>query len=250
MKKNTKSSKILKSVIIALIAVSVASAAGLCVLYFNGYSGMYKTNKAEKNQIKVACVGDSITYGHGVSNWEKNNYPAVLDSILGDKYCAVNFGVSGAAVQSDSDQPYVSTKRYRQSLDFNADIVIFMLGSNDSKPENWKDAKQFEKQYNDLLDSYFANGQSPLVYLCTPAAPFYTDNKNSGLMNFDISREQVNEISDIVKEIAGERGLGLIDINGFTQQHPEWFKKDGVHPDAAGAAEIAEYISEEISNKN
>ncbi len=249
MKKNGKLSKIAKIIISAAVAVSVVAAAGIYVLYSNGYSGRYTKNEAEKNQIKVACVGDSITYGHGISNWQKNNYPAVLDKILGDDYCAVNFGVSGAAAQSNSDQPYVLTKRYRQSLDFKADIVVLMLGSNDSKPENWKDVHQFEKHYNELIDSYFANGQNPLVFLCTPAAPFYTDNKNSGLMNFDISGEQVDEISNAVKEIAKERGLRLIDVNSLTQQHPEWFKKDGIHPDAAGAAAIAQYICNEISSK-
>ena len=39
---------------------------------------------AEK--LRVACVGDSITFGHGVEDREKNCYPKVLGDLLGDKY--------------------------------------------------------------------------------------------------------------------------------------------------------------------
>ena len=33
--------------------------------------------------VRVACVGDSITYGAGVANRGKNNYPKVLGGLLG-----------------------------------------------------------------------------------------------------------------------------------------------------------------------
>lgn len=36
-----------------------------------------------KRIIKVACVGNSITYGAGISNREKNSYPAQLQYYLG-----------------------------------------------------------------------------------------------------------------------------------------------------------------------
>jgi len=39
-----------------------------------------------QDKIKVACVGDSITYGLGVSSWPENNYPVVLENLLGTEY--------------------------------------------------------------------------------------------------------------------------------------------------------------------
>ena len=48
-----------------------------------------------KDTIKVACVGDSVTYGHGISNWPKNNHPFILGSILGDEYTVNNYGKAG-----------------------------------------------------------------------------------------------------------------------------------------------------------
>ena len=48
-----------------------------------------------KEPLRVACVGDSITYGHGIRDREHDTYPAILDSLLGDKFDVQNFGVSG-----------------------------------------------------------------------------------------------------------------------------------------------------------
>lgn len=219
---------------------------GFLFLYFNGLSGVYADSEPAKNQIRVACVGDSITYGHGVKNWPKNNYPAVLSRLLGGAYHVQNFGVSGSTVQEDGDQPYTADKRCRQSLDYNADILILMMGSNDSKPENWKNTAQFEQQYNQLIDRYARGENPPQIYLCTPAKPYYTNGKTDGLMQFDISGEQVEAIAASVQKIAQQRQLECIDIYSLTATHPEWFEKDGVHPNANGAAAIAAEIKKGI----
>ena len=55
---------------------------------------IHPMNKHKEGQIKVACVGDSITYGS--YHITKRNYPAVLSKMLGDGYCVNNFGFSGA----------------------------------------------------------------------------------------------------------------------------------------------------------
>lgn len=236
----------LKVVLSVIAAVIFLSAAGFAFLFYNGYSGVHIDTEYIDGQIKVACVGDSITYGHGISNWNKNNYPKSLGKILGDEYCVQNFGVSGSTVQKTADKPYTKTKQYEQSLAFDSDIIILMLGSNDSKPENWKSAAEFKKQYNELIDSYISNNKSSEIYLCTPAAPFYTGGEKSGLMNFDISKNQVDEIAEIIKEIASERQLEIIDINSFTADNSQWFEKDGIHPNKNGAAAIAKEISQHI----
>lgn len=75
----------------------------------------------------MACVGDSVTYGYGISNWPKNNYPFILESFLGDEYTVNNYCQSGSCVQSNSNKPYSSKSPYKKSLEFEPDIVIFML---------------------------------------------------------------------------------------------------------------------------
>ena len=91
--------KVLKVLLIILLILILVAAAGFCYLYFNGMSGVSNTADAKEGQIKIACAGDSTTYGHGISGWPQNNYPTVLQKLLGESYHVNNYGVSSFAVQ-------------------------------------------------------------------------------------------------------------------------------------------------------
>lgn len=231
--------KILGFILLALLLIIII---GLIFLYFNGLSGISNTSEPEEGLTRVACVGDSITYGHGISNWPKNNYPVLLQGLLGDKYHVNSYGVSGRAVQPDSDQPYTELPHYLESLAYDADIVVFMMGTNDSKPENWHGADAFKEDLLALLDSY---GDTEII-LCTPAASFFVDGQTEGLARHDIQPLIVGEIAQIVRDVAEKRGYPLIDIHALTLEHPEWFAKDGIHPSNDGAAAIAEEVAGSI----
>lgn len=235
--------KIMKIITIVLLVLLVIIGVGFAYLYFNGLSGMNKTTEAKDGQVKVACVGDSITYGHGITNWPKNNYPTLLQGLLGDEYHVNSYGVSGRAVQPNSDQPYTALPHYQESLDYGADIVVFMMGTNDSKPENWHGADAFKADLLSLLDSY---GDAEII-LCTPATAFFLDGKTEGPAEYDIQPLVVEEIAQIVRDVATERGYTLIDIHELTASHPDWFAKDGVHPNNDGAAAIAQAINDKIA---
>lgn len=234
---------VLKVLLILVLILALLVGCGFAYLYFNGLSGMSNTTEASGGQIRVACVGDSITYGHGISNWPENNYPAILQDSLGDAYLVNNYGVSGRAVQPNSDQPYTALDHYQQSLAFDADIVVFMMGSNDSKPENWHGEEAFKTELLAILDSY---GDAEIL-LCTPATAFFLEGQTEGLTKYDIQPLVVEEIARIVRDVADERGYTLIDIHSFTADHFEWFEKDGVHPSNEGAAAIAGEIADVIS---
>lgn len=239
--------KSIKTVAIILSVMFILGVGGFSLLFLNGLSGLHIRTEAQEGQIKVACVGDSVTYGHSVFPWYKNNYPAVLQTLLGEDYNVQNFAESGTTVQKDGDQPYWETKVYTESHEYNADILVFMLGSNDSKPENWKGAEAFKEQYLALLDTYITEENSPEIYLGVPPRAFYEDeNQTSGLTSYDIQGDIVEEIGEIVKEIAAERGYKYIDIYALTADHPEWFASDYVHPNTEGAAAIANEVYENI----
>ena len=104
--------------------------------------------------IKVACVGNSITYGAGIVNRDKNSYPAQLQAYLGEKYEVRNFGRNGATALLKGDYPYMETEEYKQSLAFLPDIVFIKLGTNDSKPLNIKYKRKFKSDYLKLIRSY------------------------------------------------------------------------------------------------
>lgn len=240
-----KVKKIGKILMILLLAFAALIACGFAYLYFNGMSGMANTTEPKEGQIKIACAGDSTTYGHGISNWPKNNYPTVLQGLLGDAYHVNNYGVSSFAVQEDADRSYRTLPHYRESLDYDADYIVFMMGSNDSKPHNWKGADAFRKDLLSLLDTY---GDAEII-LCTLPAAFFLEGQTEGVTNHDIQPLIVEEIAEITREVAAERDYTLIDIHALTAQHPEWFAKDGVHPGNEGAAAIAQEVYAVISSK-
>src|SRR5512138_1808239 len=84
---------------------------------------------------KIACVGDSITAGYGLSNAAQQSYPAVLQSLLGSKHTVQNFGTSGCTLLKKGDQPYWNDGNFGASDTFKPDVVIIMLGTNDAKPQ-------------------------------------------------------------------------------------------------------------------
>lgn len=234
--------KTIRVILVVVLAIALLLGAGFVYLYFNGMSGIANTSEATLGQTKIACVGDSITYGHGTSSWPQNSYPAKLQELLGDGFHVNNYGVSGHAVQNDSDRPYRTVAAYQESVDYNADIVVLMMGSNDSKPENWKGAEAYRTDLISLLESY---GDAEII-LCTPATAFFTDGKTSGVTSHDIQPLIVEEIAQITKDVAAEMGYTLVDIHALTAQYPEWFSADGVHPSNEGAAAIAAEIFDAV----
>jgi lysophospholipase L1-like esterase len=106
------------------------------------------------DKIRVACVGDSITFGAGVEKREVNNYPKVLGSLLGDKYEVRNFGVSGATLLSKGDHPYIKTGAYSDAKKFAPQIVIIKLGTNDTKPQNWKHEADFLADATNMIKEF------------------------------------------------------------------------------------------------
>ena len=205
-----KKKKVRRILLVLLIGILIYSIFTFAYLYFNGMTMLIQKSEPKEGQIKVACVGDSITFGHGISNWPKNNYPKLLSEKLGEEYHVQSFGISGRAVQKTSDQPYTDLKYYGQSLQYNADMIVFMMGTNDSKPENWFGQETFKEELLELLDSYLDGETAPEMILCTPAASFFVKGETSGVTSHDIQPEVIPLIADVIREIAQERGYSSL----------------------------------------
>ena len=90
-----------------------------------------------KEPTRVACIGNSITYGYGLKNRSEECYPAVLGIMLGENYTVENFGISARTLLNKGDHPYMQEKLFTEARAFHPDIVIIKLGTNDTKPHNW-----------------------------------------------------------------------------------------------------------------
>lgn len=190
--------------------------------------------------INVGCVGDSITAGVGVSNPAADSYPSRLQALLGTNYLVWNYGLSGATLLKQGDTPYWGTSRFfishGRSSATAPNIVIIMLGSNDSKPQNWVYGTNFVSDYEDLIATYVTNAYfpNPRILICTPPPAF---NNNIGINPGILA----TNISPLVRQLGIDQGLQVIDMQNLLAGHSEWFP-DGVHPNTKGTAVMAAIV--------
>jgi acyl-CoA thioesterase-1 len=189
------------------------------------------------NAKLVACVGDSITYGSGISDRQNDSYPAQLSRMLqkfDSQWQAQNFGVSGATLLSSGDLPYVRQIAYNQALTAEPDAVIIMLGTNDSKSWNWVYKDDFVSDYILLIDAFAELPSKPKIWICKPV-PAFSDN--FGITNSVIK----DEIIPMIDQIAELRDVEVIDLYTPMLNTSSMFP-DGIHPNADGARLMAEAI--------
>lgn len=231
---------------ITILAVSIITV-GIC---YSCYSYVVKNLSSRKStqgkvKTKIACVGDSITYGSGVrATRKKDSYPAKLGKLLGEDYKVTNYGIGSRTLQDGGDYPYRAEKVFLQSQEFSPDIVLIMLGTNDSKPFNWN-ADEYERQLREFVEEYMNLPSKPQVYLMTCCAAFCMKGKEK--VAYEINGTIIaNEVRDTIMQVGKEKDIPVIDIYSVTKGHPEYFM-DGVHPNATGNQVIARAVFELIT---
>lgn len=185
--------------------------------------------------IRLACVGDSITFGYTLKHPATQSYPAQLQRMLGAAHWEVrNFGVSATTLLNSGDRPYTKTKAYHDALAFNPDVVVIMLGTNDSKPQNWAHRARFEGDYEQLIRAFEALPAHPRVFVCHPI--LVADGGKWG-----INEPVVLEEDPLVDAAARATGAGVIDMQPVMRGH-EALMPDNVHPNAEGARLMARAV--------
>ena len=202
--------------------------------------------------IRVACIGNSITDGHGIEMAPQHGYPAQLQRLLGNGYWVKNFGVSARTMLNKGDFPYMNEMAWRDALAFDPDIVIIKLGTNDSKPQNWKYGAEFKQDLQQMLTTLCpslaapakkkgkkarqAQPRRPQIYLCTPIPAFKS--------TWDINDAIITDsIIPIQKELAQTYGLQVIDLHQLFANDSDKVQGDGIHPNDKGVRKMAEIIA-------
>lgn len=117
-------------------------------------------------KVKVACVGNSITYGATIPDRERDSYPSQLARMLGPDYEVGNFGRSGATLMKRGHHPYNATKECADAKNFAGDIAVIHLGVNDTDPRDWPDfSDDFVNDYVELIDSLRARNPKVRVII-------------------------------------------------------------------------------------
>ena len=196
---------------------------------------------------KVACVGDSITYGLGLADRAAESYPArlqmILDESLPGRFEVRNFGSSGRGVYLDSmrggeRRGFRHTKEHSAALAWKPDVVVCNLGINDcgeyiKEYTGGRRRGQFADDYVSLLEDYRKANPKVKLVIWTKLAPltegqrFYR-SPEPFLMQADL---------DEVARRAGARGIDM--AAPLRDNMDSLISRDHIHPTAAGAAAIA-----------
>ena len=192
---------------------------------------------AQQKKIKVACVGNSITYGSGVANREVNAYPVKLQGMLGEEYEVANFGKPGATLLNKGHRPYTQQQEYKDAIAFAGDIVVIHLGINDTDPRNWPNYQdEFIEDYRSLIQSFReANPKARfLIARMTPLSDRHWRYESG-------TRDWHEQIQEAIACVARAEGIQM--INFFEPLHPYPFiLEDNIHPNAEGAEMLAKIV--------
>jgi lysophospholipase L1-like esterase len=193
--------------------------------------------------IRVACVGDSITFGYALpeATRPQSSYPGMLARRLGGGFIVKNFGHTGCTLMNlDWLPPLIKTGEYKSSLAFKPDIVILMGGTNDGHPRNWAHMTQFERDLKQITHSYLTMPQHPKVILMTP--PRICTKAEKGVLEDDHCNNVNQGLPPILRSFARTNALQLIDSR-LAVTTRDCYGIDGIHLNEKGCMKLANQVA-------
>ena len=201
-----------------------------------------KRKKGATQPVRVACVGNSITYGTGITDREHFSYPVQLQQMLGNGYVVGNFGKPGATLLYKGHRPYVEQPEFKEALRFKGDIAVIHLGINDTDPRNWPNYRdEFVKDYLSIMDSLRAANPKVRFILArmTPIADRHPRFQSG-------TKQWHDEIQTAIETVARISGAELIDFHEPLYPYPNLLP-DAIHPNPEGAGILAKTVYDGIT---
>ena len=184
--------------------------------------------------LRVACVGDSITYGDKIDDRETRSYPAALARLAQGRLEVGNFGVNGATAVSTFFRTWTDTLACRRALESAPDAVVVMLGINDLL--GFRDRlDEYPAALRAVVARFQALPNRPRLFLCTltPIAPPESAQ--------DVNRLIHETMNPGIRAVAAETGATVVDVSAVFPNRLDLLP-DGLHPTPAGAEIIAQAV--------
>jgi acyl-CoA thioesterase-1 len=173
-------------------------------------------------EVKVVCLGDSLTEGYGLAADEA--YPALVEQRLAadgrDDVRVVNAGISGSTSAS-------GPARLRWQLRGDPDVLVLALGANDGL--RGLDLKATRRHLSQVLGLAKEHGLRVLLAgMKLPPNYAETYTREFERMYFDLAvKHRVRIIPFLLGGVAGKPELNL---------------PDGIHPNARGHEIVSETV--------
>ena len=203
---------------------------------------LFTLSVSAQKRIKVACVGNSITYGYTLPERETQAYPAQLQQMLGDSYEVGNFGKSGATLLNRGHRPYMQQEEYHRAMAFAGDIVVIHLGINDTDPRDWPNYRdEFVRDYLALIDSFRTAKPDCRIIVAklTPIADRHFRFESG-------TRDWRGEIQQAIETVAQVADVQLMDFEAPLYPYP-FLLPDAIHPNPEGAKILAQTVYSAIT---
>ena len=202
---------------------------------------------------RIICFGDSNTWGYCAADGSRYDddvrWPGKLQALLGGDYTVIEEAQNGrTTVWDDPVENRLAGLTYLwpcMESHHPFDLLIIMLGTNDTKRHFGVRAKSIAESAGRLVDmaqksDFGRGGRAPKVLLVAPIRIEYSDG-------FDyIFGEQAAEkskgFSRAYREVAEKFGCHFLDAAEFAGPCPE----DGVHMDGEGHGKLARAIYEKV----
>mmetsp|Transcript_123547 Transcript_123547/g.214281 ORF Transcript_123547/g.214281 Transcript_123547/m.214281 type:complete len:372 (-) Transcript_123547:307-1422(-) len=201
-----------------------------------------KCNHSSKQPLRIACVGDSLTFHHR----HGSAYPVHLQQYMSELHpnaSVFGFGKASSTAMVNTDRPYTKTSAWPLVLEWEPHIVVMLFGINDSKKRNWVragGAQQFYQELLGLVNTFRNLRTAPDVIIGEP----YRGYKEYAEVQWPLVTGTINSI---IRRVACEERLPL-----FSLVTP-FFKgrftlTNGVHPTERGRQVMAQIVGDTIRN--
>ena len=208
----------------------------ICILFF---AFLTLNTFSQETKVRIGFIGNSITIGRFLPDEVNDRYPAqlrvMLTELYGDLVEVENFAVSGRTMLKNGDLPIWIEQRFAEGLAYAPDICFILLGTNDTKPQNWDSySDQFFGDYLSMIDTFSVLNPDTKFIVSYP--PWIRETWG-GIDNEKLVNGVIPAIDSIIK---------VTDAILMDFYHP-FFGKDSlytdpVHPNANGAKFMAELI--------
>lgn len=188
-------------------------------------------NETAVETLKIACIGDSITYGANADDSYTDAYPVILQNLYGKNASVINFGNSGKTIRDSADAPYRQTLEYQGISLYKPDIAIIMLGTNDSKTYQVPTKSEMVNAYKKLIEELREINPVMEIYMATCPYAFSSA--------YQINNKNIeNIVIPAIKEVAELYELKIIDMHEYTKDYSHLYA-DGIHPNTKGYSYLA-----------